>query len=311
MKKDRLKILLVDDSETDYTLTKEYLAMQSDYDIEIEWEKSYDSGLEKMVEKDYDACLVDYNIGAYSGLDLARVAREEGAENPIILFSGMHQQQMSNMVNGSQIVEGVLSKDDLSTESILLEMQKIMMQRLPANLETLATSNAAPQTGTEISIGNIKPVQALDENHVSQFVLENLPDPIMVLDREGTITMVNQKLSQLKGLSPEELLGVNASTFLNCTKETLIRTINSKHADLELSSQVKDKNKKRMHITWEFVKPSQIPNEEFTVIAKGNLNNGIKRKPSALGGIARLFGRLFKDPSYYEMNGVYIRKDTL
>ncbi|MGH1398901.1 MAG: response regulator [Alphaproteobacteria bacterium] len=287
----KLKILMVDDNEADYTLTKAHLGMQSDYDIDIEWASTYDNGLDKVVENDYDACFVDYNIGSNTGLDLARVAREEGAENPIILFSGLDKQQVDNLTGDSQLVEGFVSKNDLSADVIINAMQSILAQ---------ASTNNAPQETTDF-----------DEKHVSQFILENLPDPVMTLDDECTITMVNRVFSELMALPPEELLGVNASVFLNCTKPELLNAIDNTKSGRQFRNAVKKPKNGHTHILWTFIKPQKTPNKSFTIIAKGTLGRKTKRRSAPLGALSNIIGSIFKDPTYYKMNDVYIRKDTL
>jgi signal transduction histidine kinase len=81
-------ILLIEDDEEDYFLTKSYLKDMRGHSIELDWVSSYNEGLEHIASQAYDIVLVDYNLGDHNGLDLTREARQRGYMLPIILLTG-------------------------------------------------------------------------------------------------------------------------------------------------------------------------------------------------------------------------------
>jgi len=87
MNKERIKVLLVDDDEDDYLLTKDLFA-QIDSLYDIEWISSYGEALKLVNRITHDICLFDYRLGEYTGLDLLREAVSAGCRAPIILLTG-------------------------------------------------------------------------------------------------------------------------------------------------------------------------------------------------------------------------------
>lgn len=84
------RVLLIEDNEGDYILTKESLAQRPDLGFTLDWIASPDEGLSALIENRHDICLVDYRLGPTSGLDVVRQAQACGSEVPIIVLTGDH-----------------------------------------------------------------------------------------------------------------------------------------------------------------------------------------------------------------------------
>src|SRR5437762_106848 len=85
----RLKVLLVEDDEDDYVLTRDFLAEIRGGQIQLEWVADYDTGLEAIRKSEHDVYLVDYRLGRNNGLELLRAAVLSGCQTPIILLTGL------------------------------------------------------------------------------------------------------------------------------------------------------------------------------------------------------------------------------
>jgi signal transduction histidine kinase/DNA-binding response OmpR family regulator len=83
-----LRVLLVDDDNDDFIITKGLLGESKVQQFEVEWFDSFEKGLEALVRNQHDICLLDYRLGARNGVDLLRMARARGCEIPIILLTG-------------------------------------------------------------------------------------------------------------------------------------------------------------------------------------------------------------------------------
>jgi signal transduction histidine kinase len=82
-----LKVLLLDDDEDDLLLTCDALAeAPGEYDVESV--TSISSALERAEIVPYNVYLVDYRLGAESGLDFIRRAFDLGRDGPFILLTG-------------------------------------------------------------------------------------------------------------------------------------------------------------------------------------------------------------------------------
>ncbi|MBW4596479.1 MAG: response regulator [Brasilonema angustatum HA4187-MV1] len=88
MKESPFKVLLVDDDEDDYVLTRDWFGEFQVACGELEWKNSYQAAMDAIVKNQYDVCLVDYRLGASNGLDLLREAIHQGCSSPIILLTG-------------------------------------------------------------------------------------------------------------------------------------------------------------------------------------------------------------------------------
>ena len=70
-----IRILLIDDDEDEYILTRDVLTDINDWNFDLEWEPHYNTALETIAERRHDVCLIDYRLGAHNGLDVHRRTR--------------------------------------------------------------------------------------------------------------------------------------------------------------------------------------------------------------------------------------------
>lgn len=90
----QLRILLVDDDEDDYIMTHHLLSEINGGRFHLQWVDSYDAALEAIASDLYDLYLLDYNLGAQSGLQLLNEALSNGCKAPIILLTGQGNDQV-------------------------------------------------------------------------------------------------------------------------------------------------------------------------------------------------------------------------
>ncbi|HKO01633.1 MAG TPA: diguanylate cyclase, partial [Thermoanaerobaculia bacterium] len=83
-----MKVLLVEDDEDDYVLTRELLADSRRSEFQLDWISDFDEALAAMCRFEHDLYLVDYRLGEYDGLELLRRAKELGCKAPLILLTG-------------------------------------------------------------------------------------------------------------------------------------------------------------------------------------------------------------------------------
>jgi PAS domain S-box-containing protein len=88
MKKQSIKVLLIEDDEDDVLLTREYLAESESFRFELEWESQIEKAREQLLSGNHDIVLIDYRLGSYNGLDLIKFAKEKGVLTPSILLTG-------------------------------------------------------------------------------------------------------------------------------------------------------------------------------------------------------------------------------
>lgn len=89
-----IKVLLIDDDEDSYCLIRDLLREVRRRQYTLSWEYSYEAASERMKLNDQDVCLLDYRLGEHTGLDLLRVAQEQGFTAPIIILTGSGDQNV-------------------------------------------------------------------------------------------------------------------------------------------------------------------------------------------------------------------------
>jgi len=118
-----LQILLVEDDEDDYLLTQELISEipneigrveKAVPQFELEWVKTYESALETIGQNRHDIILLDYDLGAYSGLDILRENVERQYQTPTIILtdSGSYAIDVAASELGAA---NYLSKDEVSS----------------------------------------------------------------------------------------------------------------------------------------------------------------------------------------------------
>lgn len=108
------RILLVEDDEDDYVLTSDYLQQLDFYSFEIEWQSTANGALEKLLQSDFDICLMDYQLGARSGLEVLKSAVDQGCQTPIIMLTGQTDESLDKLALDAGAVD-YLDKGEIST----------------------------------------------------------------------------------------------------------------------------------------------------------------------------------------------------
>jgi signal transduction histidine kinase len=83
-----LRVLIADDDEDDYILTRDLLQRIGRQRFRLDWTPSYEAALEAIELNQHDVYLFDYHLGQSDGLELMREALARGCKAPIILLTG-------------------------------------------------------------------------------------------------------------------------------------------------------------------------------------------------------------------------------
>jgi signal transduction histidine kinase len=84
-----IRVLLVEDDEDDYLLTRDLLRDFPGGHYTLERAATFDAGLEAINRAGHDVYLIDYRLGDQTGLDLIRAATRHGCRAPLILQTGV------------------------------------------------------------------------------------------------------------------------------------------------------------------------------------------------------------------------------
>lgn len=142
-----VKLLIVDDDEDDFLLTKELLSEINQH-YQLEWASSFEKGLSLLGENSHDLCLMDYKLGAQDGIALLRQAHDVGFSGPIILLTGIHRAEVDIQALEAGAVD-YLVKSGLSAEQLARsiryalarnDVEQERVERLKAEAENRAKS---------------------------------------------------------------------------------------------------------------------------------------------------------------------------
>ncbi|HXU33013.1 MAG TPA: response regulator [Thermoanaerobaculia bacterium] len=146
---DALRILLVEDDEDDFVVARDLLAEIPDLEVSLEWVREYPAGLDRVRSGDHDLCLVDHNLGTWTGVDFVRALRQLPHAPPAILLTGIASREvdLAGMAAGaSDFLEKSGLTSALLDRSIRYTIQK---QRAAEVRVDLAVERAARASAEE------------------------------------------------------------------------------------------------------------------------------------------------------------------
>ncbi|MCD9188442.1 MAG: EAL domain-containing protein [Pyrinomonadaceae bacterium] len=183
-----IKVLLVDDDEEDYILTKYIFDdFRSNY-YRLEWVNNYADALESMRESRHDIYLVDYHLGGKTGLDLLREGIRAGCTSPVILLTGQ----------GDSDVDLEAMQAGASDYLVKGELEAPILER-----------------AMRYSIKHARSLEEL-QNSEKKFrsVIQSASDAIFLVDHNGNITLWNKAAADIFGYSEEEIINFPATSLM-------------------------------------------------------------------------------------------------
>src|SRR5436305_642889 len=93
-KPERIRVLLIDDDEDEFILTRDLLDEITGTRFEVDWESDWQKGLEAVCRGEHDVYLVDYRLGTRTGLDLIKETQQHNRWAPLILLTGQGQREL-------------------------------------------------------------------------------------------------------------------------------------------------------------------------------------------------------------------------
>ena len=125
---EKLKVLLVDDDEDDYLLTKDLFTDIDPDGYDVEWLGSYDAAVNRNAPDAFDVCLLDYRLGRNTGLELLSELRSQRYNCPIILLTGQGDREVDNMAMKAGAAD-YLVKGQISAEKLERSIRYAIQQR--------------------------------------------------------------------------------------------------------------------------------------------------------------------------------------
>lgn len=90
-----LKILLIEDDEDDYLITRTMLSSINAFDVELIWKSDPDSALDAIRHDEFDIYLLDQNLGPITGIEIAARILAMGKVAAVILLTGQDDEELA------------------------------------------------------------------------------------------------------------------------------------------------------------------------------------------------------------------------
>ncbi|HVK08250.1 MAG TPA: hybrid sensor histidine kinase/response regulator [Gemmataceae bacterium] len=138
-----VRVLLVDDDRDDFLLTRDLLDEIPGDGYTLDWVSDYESAVVAFDKCDHDVALVDYLLGARTGLDLLAEVRANGCKMPVILLTGKAVWEVDHAALGGGAAD-FLEKGRL--DATLLERSirySLQQRRYEAELEQKVAERTA------------------------------------------------------------------------------------------------------------------------------------------------------------------------
>jgi diguanylate cyclase (GGDEF)-like protein/PAS domain S-box-containing protein len=115
--RENCRVLLIEDDEDDYLITRDLLEAQKRVAFELDWCSGYDDALREIQAHRHDAYLIDYRLGQRNGLDLVREGFGSGPRAPVILITGQDDYEIDLEANALGVADYV-TKQTLSSNGL-------------------------------------------------------------------------------------------------------------------------------------------------------------------------------------------------
>jgi diguanylate cyclase (GGDEF)-like protein/PAS domain S-box-containing protein len=183
-----IRVLLVDDDEDDYVMTRDLLAELGRGAFLLDWVASYEEARGAVGRGGHDVYLLDYRLGERSGLDLLREAGRDGRGAPMILLTGQ-------------------GGDEVDDEAMRAGAADYLVK---GRLE-------APMLGRSIryAVERARASRALRESEERYHRLVELSPDAILVHADGEIVFVNGAGVNLLGAdAPEQIVGRPIKEFV-------------------------------------------------------------------------------------------------
>lgn len=182
-----MRVLLVDDDENFYILTRHQLLKSLGASLQLDWVDSYHKGLEEIKKNAHDVYLLDYRLGPHTGIELLQEAISRGCKAPMIMLTTENPEVDAEAMRIG--AADFLSKDRL--DSSLLERS------------------------IRYSIKHYNTLRALREKEAQiDAFMENVPCAVFMKDLNGRYIFANEACAGVFRRTVPEVIGKTDADLL-------------------------------------------------------------------------------------------------
>ncbi len=218
MQKEKISLLLVDDDEDDYVITRDLLSDIKTVDFSIVWVDNYDDAVRELKQDNFDVYLIDYRLGEKSGLDLLKAGIKQGIRSPIIMLTGKGFAEIDHQAMQMGAAD-YLVKDGLNT---------MMIER-----------------SIRYALNNSRIVHKLfAQEQKYRALFEQSVNAIYITNQEDLFINTNSAMERLFGYTVPELQRLSLKELFASADEypRLYRALTTEGKVIDFEAQLKHKN---------------------------------------------------------------------
>lgn len=203
----RVRVLLIDDDEDDYIITKDLFSQITDAEkYELSWIDTFDKGINAVLKRQHDIYLIDYRLGKETGVDLLTEAVLSGVKEPMIILTGKGDYKIDEEAMNMGAAD-YLVKDKIDADTLDRALRYALKQS-----ETL---------------------KALKESEYKfKVIFDKAKDPILISDYTGKIHDINKAGLDFFGYHLKDITALNDRSlfFTQEDRENFIQALETKGA---------------------------------------------------------------------------------
>lgn len=183
------RVLVIDDDREDFLLIRSALNDAGPGRFACDWADSYGAGLDALRKATHEVCLLDYRLGARSGLELLQEATAAGCEIPIVIITGAGDSEVDTRAMALGAAD-YITKHELSGTTL----ERVIRHALKR-------------------ADDLAELRRHELWH--RALLEHLSDGVLVFDAQARVTYASPAAQPLMGWTPAELVGRDGFTLLH------------------------------------------------------------------------------------------------
>lgn len=183
-----IRVLVIEDDDDDRLLTQEMLEDIEGTRYDVTWIEAATAGIEALANGEHDVCLLDYRLGAMTGLEVLESASALGSIPPCLILTGQDNAELDRAAAAAGASDYLVKGEFTHTE---LERAMRYAMGAAANLKSLQESETRFRT-----------------------VIEAAYDGIVVVNTDGQLIGANPAAHQMFGREPGTMLGTHFEDHL-------------------------------------------------------------------------------------------------
>lgn len=193
-----ISVLLIEDDEDDYILTRQMLEEVDESAFELCWVSTYEAGLKALSTESFDVCLVDFRIGERTGLELVAACNEEQSRIPLILLTGMANYDVDVAATRAGVSD-FLEKAELTPRLLERSIRYAIRHRKDINALRAAKGSLTETKGELEIVCQTRTRELRDAKARLSDAVENISEGFALWDDHDRLIMCNSRYRNIYG----------------------------------------------------------------------------------------------------------------